>query len=176
MRLLSPVGQHYIEWQSIVVPLPRLLASVSALMLVGCVMVFFRWTRAGIAIRAVADDRLAAEGAGISTQYHLTLVWIIAAFLCAASGVLWSLDGLGGFSMGLVLIKVLPVVVIGGLTSFAGALVGALIVGLGESYAAGYVDPLLGTGSAGLVAALMVIAMLWVRPNGLFGAASVQRI
>lgn len=160
----------------VAVPTSRLLASGVALALLGLAIAFFRYTRAGLAIRALADDSPAATGVGISIVRYLTLAWVISAMLAVAGGVLWRIDGLGGFSMALVLIKVLPVVVIGGLTSFAGAFVGALIVGVAESLTAGYLDPVIGSGFAGVIAAVLVIAMLWVRPNGLFGERPVSRV
>ena len=160
------------------IPLPpsRLLASVVAIVLVLAVMAFFRFSRAGIAIRAIADDPQAATVMGISVPRYLALAWIISGGLCVAGGVLWSIDGLGGFGMGLVLAKVLPVVVIGGLTSFGGAFAGALVVGVAENMAAGYLDQVIGTGSGSVIAALMVVAMLWVRPAGLFGDRAVVRV
>jgi branched-chain amino acid transport system permease protein len=163
-------------WGPVIIPPSRVLSSGVALLLVVAMMVFFRVSRAGIAIRAVADDAQAATGAGISITRYLALAWALSAGLCVAGGVLWSIDGLGGFGMGLVLAKVLPVVVIGGLTSFPGTIVGAVIVGLAESLAAGYLDPVIGTGSAGVVAAMLVIITLWLRPAGLFGAHTVSRV
>lgn len=157
-------------------PTSRLLASGVALALLALAIAFFRYTRAGVAIRALADDNTAATGVGISIVRYLTLAWVISAVLAVAGGVLWRIDGLGGFSMALVLAKVLPVVVIGGLTSFAGAFVGALIVGVAESLTAGYLDPIIGSGFAGVIAAVLVIVMLWVRPNGLFGERPVSRV
>lgn len=163
-------------WGSVIVPPARVLSSGIALLLVVAMMVFFRMSRAGVAIRAVADDGQAAMGIGISITRYLALAWAISAGLCVAGGVLWSIDGLGGFGMGLVLAKVLPVVVIGGLTSFPGTVVGAVIVGLSESMAGGYLDPMIGTGSAGFIAAALVIITLWIRPAGLFGAQAVERV
>ncbi len=160
------------------VPPSRLLASLVAVVLVVAVTLFFRFTRAGIAIRAIADDPQAATVMGMSVTRYLALAWMISGVLCVAGGVLWSIDGLGGFGMGLVLTKVLPVVVIGGLTSFAGAFVGAIVVGVAENMASGYLDPMLGTGggTGGVIAAVLVIVMLWVRPAGLFGATAVVRV
>lgn len=160
------------------IPIPpsRLLASAVSIILVLAVIAYFRYSRAGIAIRAIADDPQAATVMGISVPRYLALAWIISAALCVAGGVLWSIDGLGGFGMGLVLAKVLPVVVIGGLTSFAGAFVGALVVGVAENMASGYLDPLIGTGTGNVIAAIMVVTMLWVRPAGLFGARNVARV
>lgn len=160
------------------IPLPpsRLFASATSIVLVLAVMAFFRYSRAGIAIRAIADDPQAATVMGISVPRYLALSWVISAALCVAGGVLWSIDGLGGFGMGLVLAKVLPVVVIGGLTSFGGAFAGAVLVGVAENMAAGYLDPWIGTGSGSVISAVMILSMLWVRPAGLFGAKLVVRI
>ncbi len=160
------------------IPLPpsRLFASGTAILLVLAVMAFFRYSRVGIAVRAIADDPQAATVMGISVPRYLALAWVISAALCVAGGVLWSIDGLGGFGMGLVLAKVLPVVVIGGLTSFGGAFVGAILVGVAENLAAGYLDPVIGTGSASVIAAILILGMLWIRPSGLFGARTVVRV
>ena len=163
-------------WGAVIVPPSRVISSGVAILLVVAMMLFFRLSRAGIVIRAVADDAQAATGAGISITRYLALAWAMSAALCVAGGVLWSVDGLGGFGMGLVLAKVLPVVVIGGLTSFPGTIAGALIVGLSESLATGYLDPVIGTGSAGFIGATLVILTLWIRPTGLFGAAVVSRV
>lgn len=171
-----PLAQDIWLIGAVPVPPARLIASGVAIALLLATMAFFRYTRAGVAIRALADDAQAAGAMGISVARYLTVAWAISAALAVAGGVLWSIDGLGGFSMSLVLAKVLPVVVIGGLSSFPGAFVGALIVGLAESLAAGYLNPLIGTGFNGVVAALLVILMLWIRPNGLFGVRPVVRV
>jgi branched-chain amino acid transport system permease protein len=164
-------------WGDVAIPPSRVIASSVSIVLVLAVIAFFRLSRAGIAIRSIADDPQAASAMGMSVTRYLALAWMMSAALCVAGGVLWSIDGLGGFGMGLVLAKVLPVVVIGGLTSFGGAFVGAILVGLAENWASGYLDPLIGsTGSGSIIAAVMVIATLWMRPAGLFGARLVQRV
>jgi branched-chain amino acid transport system permease protein len=164
-------------WGDIPIPPARVLASGVSIVLVLGVIAIFRFTRAGIAIRAISDDPQAATAMGMSVPRYLALAWIISASLCVAGGVLWSIDGLGGFGMGLVLAKVLPVVVIGGLTSFGGAFAGAILVALAENWASGYLDPLIGvTGTGSVIAAVMVIGTLWLRPAGLFGARLVQRV
>ena len=169
-------GSDLLWWGDVPIPPARLLSSGIALVLVGLVMAFFRYSRAGIAIRAIADDPQAATVVGISVGRYLGLSWVLSAFICVAGGVLWSIDGLGGFGMGLVLVKVLPVVVIGGLTSFAGAFVAALFIGVAENMAAGYLDPVIGTGSGSTIAAACVVLMLWFRPAGLFGQQTVSRV
>jgi branched-chain amino acid transport system permease protein len=156
----------------------RVVSSAVSLFLLAAVMAFFRYSRAGIAIRAIADDPQAATVVGMNIRRYLGLTWILSGGLCVAGGVLWSIDGQGGFGMGLVLLKVLPVVVIGGLTSFGGAFVAAMVIGFAENMAGGYLDPLIGGGggSGSIIAAVMVLIMLWVRPAGLFGAQTVVRV
>lgn len=171
-----PLADTLWWWDDVPIPPSRVLASAVSVVLVLAVMAFFRFSRAGIAIRAISDDAQAASVMGISVVRYLALAWVLSAGLCVAGGVLWSIDGLGGFGMGLVLAKVLPVVVIGGLTSFGGAFVGAIMVGLAENWASGYLDPVIGPGSGSVIAAVMVITMLWVRPAGLFGARTVVRV
>jgi branched-chain amino acid transport system permease protein len=172
-----PLARTMWWWGDIPIPPSRVIASGVSIVLVLAVIAFFRISRAGIAIRAIADDPQAASAMGMSVTRYLALAWVISAALCVAGGVLWSIDGLGGFGMGLVLAKVLPVVVIGGLTSFGGAFLGAILVGLAENWASGYLDPFIGTtGSGSVIAAVMVIATLWLSPSGLFGAKLVQRV
>lgn len=171
-----PFGEDVWRVGPLILPYARMLASAVAIVLVLAAIAFFRLTRAGVALRAIADDPQAATALGVSVVRYLALAWAMSAVLGVAGGVLWRIDGLGGFGMGLVLAKVLPVVVIGGLTSFAGAIFGATLVGVAESMAAGYLDPLVGTGTGGLIAAALVILTLWVRPTGLFGAAKVERV
>jgi len=172
----APFG--YEAWFLLGAPVPpgRLLASGVAVLLALAVVAFFRFSRMGVALRAVSDDAAAATAVGVDTGLCLAVAWAISAGLAVAGGVLWSLDGLGGFGMTLVLAKVLPVAVIGGLASFGGVFLGAAAVGLAESFSAGYLDPLIGAGSGGLVGAVLVIAMLWVRPTGIFGAGRVERV
>jgi len=163
-------------WGEIPIPPARLMASGIAILLVFAVIAFFRFSRAGVAIRAIADDPQAATGVGISVTRYLAMAWGISAGLAVAGGVLWSIDGLGGFGMALILAKVLPVVVIGGLTSFPGAIIGAALVGVLENLAAGYLDPIIGTGSGGLISGILVIGVLWIRPTGILGARQAVRV
>lgn len=171
-----PLADQYWEVGGIPLPPARLLASGTALVLIGLLMAYFRFSRGGVAIRAVADDTQAASASGIDVRRTLSLAWAISAALAVAGGALWSVDGLGGFGMALVLAKVLPVVVIGGLTSFAGAFIGAIIVGLAETMSAGYLDPYVGSGVSGAITAALVIVTLWLRPAGLFGERAVARV
>lgn len=167
--------QLWFIWEIPVAP-SRLIAGGTALILILAALAFFRFTRIGIVIRAVSDDPTAATAVGISVVRSLGLCWGLSAAMCVAGGVLWSIEGHSSFGMSLVLAKVLPVVVIGGLTSFIGAVIGAMIVGVAESLAAGYLDQVVGTGTGGAIAAVLIIVMLWVRPTGLFGATAVERV
>jgi len=172
----APFANEVIWVADAPVPLTRLVAALAALAAVFAAFAFFRYSRKGVAMRAVSDDPTAAAAAGIDVTAILTLAWAISGALAVVGGVLWSMEGLGGFGMGLTLAKVLPAVVIGGLTSFGGALVGALLVGLVESLAAGYLDPMVGAGSGHLMAALLVPLTLAIRPTGLFGDRAVARV
>ncbi|MEK9904928.1 MAG: branched-chain amino acid ABC transporter permease [Rhodospirillales bacterium] len=171
-----PFENALLWWGDIPFPPSRLLATTAAIAIIAGLWTFFQFSRAGIALRAIADDIAAAATVGIPSIYYLSLAWALSAAAAVAGGVLWSIDGLGGFSMTLVLAKVLPVVVIGGLTSFAGTMVAAMIIGVSENMAAGYLDPVIGTGSGALVAAVLIFVTLAIRPNGLFGTPAVQRI
>jgi branched-chain amino acid transport system permease protein len=158
------------------IPADRLLAAAVALLCVGLVALFYRHSRTGVALRAVADDRQAAMAAGIDVPRHVALAWALAGVICALAGVLWTASAGGGFGVALVGLKIFPIVIIGGLDSIPGTIVGALLVGVLESLAAGYLDPLLGGGFSIVAAWLVLIATLFVRPHGLFGRARVERV
>jgi branched-chain amino acid transport system permease protein len=175
-EIVLPFGNELLWWGDIPLPPSRLLASSAAVGIIAGLWIFFEFTRAGIALRAIADDTAAAASVGIPSMHYLSLAWALSAVAAVAGGILWTVDGLGGFSMTLVLAKVLPVVVIGGLTSFAGTIVAAMLIGVTENMAAGYLDPVIGTGSGALVSGLLIFITLAISPNGLFGKASVQRI
>jgi branched-chain amino acid transport system permease protein len=129
-----------------------------------------------VALRAVADDRHAAMASGIDVHRYVALAWAMAGVICVMAGALWTSVTGGGFGMVLVGLKVFPIVMIGGLDSIAGTIVGAVLVGVLESLAAGYLDPLLGAGFGSIASWLMLIGMLFVRPYGLFGQPQVERV
>lgn len=153
----------------------ELTAAAIALALVGAVGWFFHHTRQGVALRSIADDPNAALAMGINVGAAFTLVWGLAGLIAVAAGVLWTGITGGGFNMLLVGLKVFPIVIIGGLDSIAGAIVGALLVGWVEALAAGYLDPILGGGFSHVTSYLLLIAVLMVRPSGLFGEKKVGR-
>jgi branched-chain amino acid transport system permease protein len=157
-------------------PAEKLIAAGVAIAGVAAVALFYRLSRAGVALRAVADDRLAAMAAGIDVNRYVALAWAMAGIVCVLAGTLWTAVAGGGFGMVLVGLKVFPIVILGGLDSVAGALVGALLIGVLESLAAGYLDPLLGGGFASVASYAVLIAMLFARPHGLFGRPRIERV
>jgi branched-chain amino acid transport system permease protein len=152
---------------------------VAAAIAAACIAVlggFFRWSRTGLALRAIADDQQAAMTVGIDLHHHLAITWALVGALSVLAGTLWTVVSGGGFGIALVGLKVFPIVIIGGLDSIVGSIVGALLVGVLESLAAGYVDPLLGGGFSNIASYLVLLAALFVRPYGLFGRPDIERV
>lgn len=154
----------------------KLLAAVVAVVCIAGVGAFFRFTRTGLALRAIADDQQVALAMGIDVPGHLAITWAMAGVLSVVTGVLWTFsagDGPGVLVIGL---KVFPILVIGGLDSAPGTMVGAALIGVLESVAAGYLDPLLGAGFSSVLPYLLLLAVLLVRPHGMFGSARIERV
>ena len=170
-----PLPRGTLDVGGVLVSPNELVAAAVALALVGAVGWFFARTRSGVALRCVADDNQAALAMGIDVRSAFTLAWGLAGVIAVAAGVLWTYITGGGFNMVLVGLKVFPIVIIGGLDSIAGVLVGAMLIGWIEAVAAGYLDPLLGGGFSHVTAYVLLIVMLLVRPWGLFGREAVDR-
>ena len=137
---------------------------------------FFRKSRMGIAMRATANDQQAAMAVGINVRMVFALSWAIAGLAAALGGVLWgNLIGVDT-QLALVGLKVFPAVILGGLDSVPGALVGGLIIGAVESVAAGYVDPYVGGGTKDFLPYVLMILALMVRPYGFFGREIIERV
>jgi branched-chain amino acid transport system permease protein len=113
---------------------------------------------------------------GIDVDHHFLIVWALAGVISVAAGVLWTFVAGGGFGVAQVGLKVFPIVIIGGLDSIPGAIVGAMIIGVLESLGAGYLDPHLGGGFGNIASYLLLIAMLVGRPAGLFGRPRIERV
>ena len=158
------------------IPPPRLVALIVAAVVMAGVGAFFRWSRTGLALRALADDQEVALSMGIDVRRHLAIAWAMVGVLAVIGGTLWTLVAGVGFGLVLLGLKVFPIVVIGGLDSLLGSLVGAMIIGVLESLTAGYVDPLLGAGFSSIVPYLLVLGVLWVRPFGIFGRPDARRV
>lgn len=153
-----------------------LFAAASAALLVGLLSLAFNRTRAGLKLRAVADDPLAALAIGIHIERVWALVWSAAATVALVAGLLWGARTGVQFSLSLVVLKALPVLIIGGFSSIAGAIVGGLIVGASEKLAEVYIGPFFGGGIENWFPYFLALAFLFYRPYGLFGERTVQRI
>jgi branched-chain amino acid transport system permease protein len=154
----------------------KLAAAVVAIACTAVVAWLLHASRTGIALRAIADDQQAAMSAGIDLRRHLTLTWALMGVIAVLAGTLWTAVVGGGLGVVLLGLRVFPIVIIGGLDSIAGAIVGALAVGVLESLAAGYLDPLLGGGFSTIASYLVLIVALFVRPYGLFGRPDARRV
>ncbi|MEK3936483.1 branched-chain amino acid ABC transporter permease [Sporosarcina sp. FSL W7-1349] len=137
---------------------------------------FFKFSKMGIAMRAVADDQQAAMSMGISVKYVYATTWAIAAVVAAVGGIL--LGNINGLSptMASIGLTVLPVVILGGLDSVLGAIVGGFIIGVLQSLAGGYLDPLIGGGLKEVVPFIIVLLILMIKPYGLFGRRGIERV
>jgi branched-chain amino acid transport system permease protein len=150
-------------------------AGVSLLFLAGFTW-FFLKSRKGVAMRAVADNQQVAMAMGIDVERYFALAWAMAGAVSALGGIVWG--GMLGVDVHLALVglKVFPVVILGGLDSMAGAVVGGLIVGVVESVASGYVDPYVGGGTKDFAPYLLMILALMIRPYGIFGKRTIERV
>jgi branched-chain amino acid transport system permease protein len=153
-----------------------LFAAGVAAALVAALIVFFNTTRIGLAFRAVADDHLAALAVGLRLRWIWGVVWATAGIVALVAGLLWG-SRLGvQFSLSLVVLKALPVLVLGGFDSIAGAIVGGLLVGAAEKLAEVFIGPSVGGGIETWFAYAAALAFLLVRPSGLFGQKQIQRV
>lgn len=138
---------------------------------------FFRFTRSGVAMRATADNQLAAQSLGISVKRVFGNAWAIACVTAAVGGIaLGFLVGLNAYNTPLVGLKVLSVVLVGGLDSIPGAILGGLIVGVAENLAGAYLDPILGGGMKDLFPSIIIVVILMAKPYGLLGAVKIERV
>ena len=137
---------------------------------------FFLKSRKGVAMRAVADNQQVAMAMGINVERYFGLAWAMTGVVSALGGVLWG-NMLGvDVNLALVGFKVFPVVILGGLDSIPGAIVGGLIVGIVENVAAGYVDPYVGGGTKDFAPYVLMILALMIRPYGMFGKRIIERV
>ena len=127
-------------------------------------------------MRAVADNQTVSMGMGINVQRYFALAWALTGIVSALGGVIWgAMLGVDN-QLPLVGLKVFPVVILGGLDSIVGAVVGGLIVGVVEALAAGYLDPVVGGGTKDFAPYVLMILMLMIRPYGLFGSRRIERV
>lgn len=153
-----------------------LFAAAIAGVLVALLGFLFNRTRVGISLRAVADDQLAALAVGIRLQRLWLIVWAVAGFVGLVAGILWGARVGVQFSLSLIVLKALPVLIIGGFTSIEGAIVGGLIVGSSEKLAEVFIGPLIGGGIENWFPYVLAVLFLLVRPYGLFGDKAIERV
>jgi branched-chain amino acid transport system permease protein len=151
-------------------------AAVIAAIMVAALAIFFQKTRIGRALRAVADDHQAAQSVGISLNQIWVVVWFTAGVVALATGIMWGARSDVSFALQVVAMKALPVLILGGFTSVPGAIVGGLIIGIGEKLGEFYWGPLVGGGIESWLAYAIALAFLLFRPQGLFGEKIIERI
>lgn len=158
------------------VPADKVVAAAVAVTCIAAVSWFFRASRTGLALRAIASNPQVAVGVGIDLHRHFAIAWAMVGVLSVLAGTLWTIASGGGFGLQLLGLKVFPIVIVGGLDSIGGTVVGAFFVGILESLAAGYIDPVVGSAFSQVAAYLVLVAVLFVRPYGLFGRPDIERI
>ncbi len=153
-----------------------LIAALVAAALVVVLAIFFQKTATGRALRAVADDHQAAQSIGIPLNRIWVIVWSVAGFSALVAGIIWGSKLGVQFSLSLVALKALPVVILGGLTSIPGAIIGGLLIGVGEKLSEIYLGPMFGGGIEIWFAYVLALVFLLVRPQGLFGEKIIDRV
>ena len=154
----------------------ELTAAITAAILVTILAVFFQRTRIGRALRAVADDHEAALSIGIPLKTIWVVVWSVAGVVAIVAGIMWGAKSGVQFSLSLIALKALPVLILGGFESVPGAIVGGLIIGVGEKIGEVYWGPLVGGAIENWFAYVLALAFLLVRPQGLFGERIIERV
>jgi branched-chain amino acid transport system permease protein len=153
-----------------------LIAAAIAATLVILLTLFFQKTSTGRALRAVADDHQAAQSIGIPLNRIWVIVWCVAGVVALVAGVIWGSKLGVQFSLATVAMRALPVVILGGLTSVPGAIIGGLIIGVGEKVSEVYLGPYVGGGIEIWFAYVLALLFLLVRPQGLFGEKIIDRV
>jgi branched-chain amino acid transport system permease protein len=151
-------------------------AAVIASVMVAGLAVFFSKTRIGRALRAVADSHSAALSVGISLEQIWVIVWFAAGLVALVTGIFWGARSDVSFALDVIALKALPVLILGGLTSIPGAIVGGLIIGIGEKIGEFYWGPLIGGGTDSWFAYVIALVFLLFRPQGLFGERIIERV
>ncbi|MDO9093777.1 MAG: branched-chain amino acid ABC transporter permease [Rubrivivax sp.] len=153
-----------------------LYAALIAATLVVALSLFFQKTPTGRALRAVADDHQAAQSIGIPLSRVWVIVWSVAGFVALVAGMIWGSKLGVQFSLSVLALKALPVVILGGLTSIPGAIIGGLILGVGEKLSEVFIGPMVGGGIEIWFGYVLVLFVLLVRPQGLFGEKIIDRV
>jgi len=177
-ELFLPKGRINIPAFGGVVSLQKLdiAAAIIATTMVAVLSVFFSKTRIGRALRAVADSHKAALSVGISLEQIWVIVWFAAGLVALVTGIMWGARSDVSFALEIIALKALPVLILGGFTSIPGAIVGGLIIGVGEKIAEFYWGPLIGGGTDSWFAFVIALIFLLFWPHGLFGEKIIERI
>ena len=171
-----PIPDEPIVVGPLFIPPIQLLGALVSLAFLGGFGWFFLKSRKGIAMRAIADNQQVAMAMGINVERYFGFAWAMTGVVSAIGGIIWgNLLGVD-INLSLVGLKVFPVVILGGLDSIPGAIVGGLIVGLVENVTAGYVDPYVGGGTKDFAPYVLMILALMIRPYGIFGKKIIERI
>jgi len=164
------------EYHGVLMNQFELFAAATAASMVVVLALFFHYTRIGRALRAVADDHQAALSVGITLKSIWIVVWSVAGLVALVAGIMWGAKSGVQFSLSLIALKALPVLILGGFTSVPGAIVGGLIIGVGEKIAEVYWGPILGGAIEGWFAYMLALVFLLFRPQGLFGDKIIERV
>ncbi|MEL6476048.1 MAG: branched-chain amino acid ABC transporter permease [Pseudomonadota bacterium] len=151
-------------------------AAVVAILLVTGLTLFSQYTKMGRALRAVADDHQAALSVGISLETIWWIVWTVAGLVALVAGIMWGAKSGVQFSLSLIALKALPVLMLGGFTSIPGAIIGGLIIGMGEKLFEFYIGPMIGGATENWFAYMLALLFLLFRPQGLFGEKIIERV
>ncbi len=170
------IPQGSFIWAGIQFQIFDIWATVVAAIMVVTLAVFFQKTRFGRALRAVADDHQAALSVGIPLQTIWVIVWSVAGIVALVAGIMWGTRSGVSFSLSLIALKALPVLILGGFTSVPGAIVGGLIIGVGEKVAEVYWGPLVNGAIENWFAYVLALVFLLFRPQGLFGDKIIERV
>jgi branched-chain amino acid transport system permease protein len=174
--IVMPVDEEPLFLGPLMLPPVQLIGAGVSLAFLAAFTWFFLKSRMGIAMRAVADSQQVAMAMGIDVRRYFALAWAMAGIVSALGGVVWgAMLGVDN-QLAVVGLKVFPVVILGGLDSVVGAVVGGLIVGIVENLTAGYLDPYVGGGTKDFAPYVLMIAMLMIRPYGLFGSWRIERV
>jgi branched-chain amino acid transport system permease protein len=177
-QLWLPKGAITLKALGGIVSLQKLdiAAAIIASVMVAALSIFFSTTRIGRALRAVADSHRAALSVGISLEYIWVVVWFAAGVVALATGIMWGARSNVSFALEVIALKALPVLILGGFTSIPGAIIGGVIIGVGEKMGEFYWGPLFGSGIEEWLAYVIALIFLLFRPQGLFGERIIERI
>ncbi|HZT48167.1 MAG TPA: branched-chain amino acid ABC transporter permease [Hyphomicrobiaceae bacterium] len=171
-----PIGDDPISLWTAVIPPIQVVGVIVSIAFLALFTWFFLKSRMGVAMRAVADNQQVAMAMGINVERYFAIAWAMAGVVSALGGIVWgSMLGVDT-QLSLIGLKVFPVVILGGLDSIVGAVVGGLIVGVVESIAAGYLDPYVGGGTKDFAPYVLMIATLMFKPYGIFGQRRIERV